>query len=328
LSNGVRELMVLHSTLDAAKSWQLDEIAGHEEAFQFADNLFLYAIDKQNLLEKGKTYLVTADEKTKTNARIKMARIQYDGNWDPEPAGWRRMSAILHNLAYKLEIFPLKLGEGKLGDGTGVGVRVAHLTGTTKVKLTPEQRKELKAFASGNGTLVVDCAGGSGEFAESIENELTEIFGSAAGDQLKQPLPAEDRVFNLNGGKIEDFGYRPFARKILGSLKGPQLKVITVNNRPAVYYSREDLSAGLVGEPMDGIIGYNPATATAIMRNLLLVGGFGDKATAEPAKAPAPPPVAEGQPPPQTTKPPPTTKPATTRPKGRQPKKPPATKPS
>ncbi|HSV16547.1 MAG TPA: DUF4159 domain-containing protein, partial [Tepidisphaeraceae bacterium] len=323
LSNGVREMMVVQPTADAARYWQADDPSGREEAFQFADNLFLYAVDKQNLLEKGKTYLVYDDERIKPQQRIKMGRLEYDGNWDPEPAGWRRMSALLHNMGDKLELFPIKLGSGKLGNGRGVGVRVAHLTGTTRFKLNLEQRKELKEFAEGGGTLIIDAAGGSGEFADSAESELAAIFGGDVPNQLKEPLPPADHVYDLPGNKIEDFGYRPFTRKIVGTLRGPQVKAIKVNDRPAVYYSREDLSAGLVGQPVDGIIGYTPTTATAIMRNLILQGGgVGDKpASTQPApeaaatqpgapKPPTPPkPKSPSRKPKSTTKP--TTKPAT-----------------
>ena len=41
----------------------------------------------------------------------------------------------------------------------------------------------------------------------------------------------------------------------------------------AVIFSREDLSAGLVGEPVDGITGYSPASATELMTNILLSEG-------------------------------------------------------
>jgi hypothetical protein len=37
-----------------------------------------------------------------------------------------------------------------------------------------------------------------------------------------------------------------------------------------VYFSREDLSAGLVGEPVDGIVGYDPNTATHLMAAMLM----------------------------------------------------------
>jgi hypothetical protein len=263
------------------------------------------------------------DERIKPQQRIKMARLEYEGNWDPEPAGWRRMSAVLHNIGDKLEIFPIKLGTGKLGNGRGVGVRVAHLTGTTRFKFTLEQRKEIKAFAEGGGTLIIDAAGGSGEFADSMESELATIFGGDVPNQLKEPLPPTDLVYNLPSYKIEEFGYRPFTRKIVGTLRGPQVKVIKVNDRPAVYYSREDLSAGLVGQPVDGIIGYSPTSATAIMRNLLLLGGgVGDKpASTQPAPEVATTQPAGAKPPTPKPKPPskkssksttkPTTKPKT-----------------
>ena len=64
----------------------------------------------------------------------------------------------------------VKLGEGKLAPG---GYKIAHLTGTGRLKLTEAQRAELKDFIKrGGGTLIVDAVGGNGEFAETVENEL------------------------------------------------------------------------------------------------------------------------------------------------------------
>ena len=50
----------------------------------------------------------------------------------------------------------------------------------------------------------------------------------------------------------------------------PHLQGIRVGDRTAVFFSPEDLSAGLVGNDGDGIVGYAPDTATALMRNVLL----------------------------------------------------------
>ncbi len=61
-----------------------------------------------------------------------------------------------------------------------------------------------------------------------------------------------------------------YARQRLGQLKGPQIRAIEEGDRAVLFYSREDLRAGMVGQSIDGIIGYSPATATAIMRNLVL----------------------------------------------------------
>ena len=80
-----------------------------------------------------------------------------------------------------------------------------------------------------------------------------------------------------------------------GKLNEPRLRGITQNGRVAVFYSREDLSAGLVGEPVDGIIGYTPATATAIMRNILLYAAAGGKAPPAAAKPSTKPTTAPGK---------------------------------
>jgi hypothetical protein len=83
--------------------------------------------------------------------------------------------------------------------------------------------------------------------------------------------------------KITEAGYRTFARRTLGGLRGPQVRGIEIDKRTAVFVSREDLSAGLVGQPVDGIHGYDPKTATALMANLLLYAA----AERKPATAPA-----------------------------------------
>ena len=36
-------------------------------------------------------------------------------------------------------------------------------------------------------------------------------------------------------------------------------------SRPAVYYSPEDVSVGLVGQPIDGVAGYAPADAAKVV---------------------------------------------------------------
>ena len=45
---------------------------------------------------------------------------------------------------------------------------------------------------------------------------------------------------------------------------------IRIDDRLAVIYSREDLSGGLVGQSVDGIVGYDPQSAAELMRRLIL----------------------------------------------------------
>jgi hypothetical protein len=86
---------------------------------------------------------------------------------------------------------------------------------------------------------------------------------------LKDPLPAKDPLFTVGFPKTE-IRYRHFARTILGSMKSPQIKTIKNGWRNGVYYSRYDLSAGLVGEPVDGIIGYEPDSCSEIMSGIII----------------------------------------------------------
>ena len=61
LSNGVRELMLLIPKDDVGKSWQTRADRTKAEHFELAANIFLYAVDKQNLRYKGETYVLNPD---------------------------------------------------------------------------------------------------------------------------------------------------------------------------------------------------------------------------------------------------------------------------
>jgi hypothetical protein len=154
LGNGVRELMVLMPDSDPARAWQTRTVIGREEAFELPADIWLYAVDRQNVRRRGESYLIHADPKIAATNTVKLARIQHAGNWDPEPGGWRRLSAVLHNSAkVDVQVEPLKLGNGLLP-----AFQFAHLTGTSSVMFDAAARAELKKFVDGGGTLIVDAA--------------------------------------------------------------------------------------------------------------------------------------------------------------------------
>jgi hypothetical protein len=335
-SNGVRELFLIIPDGDASKAWQTH--ATHSDLFPLGSDIIQYAMDRKGLNE-GTTlrhYVrdplavenIVPDSNIKATRSFSLARLSYEGNWDPEPAGWSRLAAILHN-QFKLDIKPqtVKLGDQALGAAppppivrspeelrkaalkrippddlmatngdqdklnglidresrkilaedaaappvAASGFRLAHLTGTSRFHLTDAQRLEIKNFISSGGTLVVDAAGGSAEFASAAEDELSKIFGDdAVKAALATPLPPSDPLYTMRSAPIDTISYRTFARAQLGMLKSPRVCGIVQDGRVVAYYSREDLSAGIVGEEIDGIYGYSPATATAIMRNIVL----------------------------------------------------------
>lgn len=268
LSNGVRELMLLLPSADAGRAWQQRADKSQEALFQLAGNLYLYATDQRTDRLKGQTHVVK-DLGVTPAKTVKLARLDVGGNWDPEPGGWRRLALVMKNeQKVALEVTPVKLGEGKLNRTTA---NVAHLTGTEAFQLNAAQREELERFVLSGGTLVVDAAGGSPAFADASEKELVAIFGEAAAKALKTPVAPDHELFTNSAAPIKRVGYRRrLAQQATGELKGPRLRAIPIEKRLGIIFSREDISTGLIGHAVDGVAGYDPASATALMRNIIL----------------------------------------------------------
>jgi hypothetical protein len=187
LSNGTRELMIISPNLDFARYWQNGNYSGRPEAYQLMSCITLYAVDRQNLKYKGGTHIVRADANAAAGRKIKLARVEYGGNWNPEPAGWARLANILKNQKQaELAIEPLKLGESKLDES----FQIAHLTGTTSFSISKEQLSELRRFIIKGGTILADAAGGNTEFAEAAIKELEPLVGGAKFELI----PAHDPI--------------------------------------------------------------------------------------------------------------------------------------
>ena len=273
LSNGVRELMVLVPQADLGGAWQVRHNSLLKaSAYRTGLDLAVYA--GRRFPTSGMLSTLRRDPDIRLVRPLKVARLLYPGNADPEPGGWERLATLMHNDFHTdLQLTGVQLGAGRLGAG---GYRVAHLTGTGTLTLTPADRGELAAFVRSGGTLVVDAAGGSREFAESAATELAATFPAAAavpagGGPPGATLAPGDPVYGVGGAAITSFAYRRYCRgRLSGKLNVPRVRGLSVDGRTAVFFSAEDLSAGLNGAGTDGILGYDPETATAIMRNLLL----------------------------------------------------------
>ena len=183
LSNGVRELMLLIPEADFSRAWQGRNDKTKAEIYQLAANIFLYSVDKKNLHVKGDTYLVNENPAIKPTRSVTLARLEVGDNWNPEPAGWPRMAAILHNE----DKVTLTVKTAKCDADSLKGVKIAHLTGTTTFKLNADQRTALKSFVEAGGTLIIDSAGGSSEFATAAEAEIQAIFGKAPRRRFHSP---------------------------------------------------------------------------------------------------------------------------------------------
>jgi hypothetical protein len=161
----------------------------------------------------------------------------------------------------ELQVRPIKLGAGKLS-----AFKIAHLTGVGRFKLSEAAKSELQKFIQDGGTLIVDSAGGNTEFAESAESMLHAVFA----DQELANLPQSHSIYSAGSVPFKDLSFRRFARSRVGNTHTPQIKGITIGSRTAVFYSAYDISAGIVGMPIDGIVGYEPPSATSLMEQMIL----------------------------------------------------------
>lgn len=313
LSNGVRELMLLLPEQDPGRSWQINKPKAEPSHFEVAANILFYASDRLALRYKLDPFLPRRNEsadQSPAGRTIRLARLQYDGNWDPEPGGWQRQSVEIQNrYGARLTVSPIPLGKGVLlRQGVGsLHFPIAHLTGTGTPKFSEAQVGELKKFVEAGGTLLVDAAGGDTAFGQAFENELVpkitadpvkfvaaedRLFAapstaaageSAAGDAasvvplpvpvaVDVPAPAPPAASTSPGGAPFKVEYRRSerTRKRVGNLRELRIKGVQVNGRWAILFSNLDLSAGLVGQNIDGIVGYAPETAATIVRRILI----------------------------------------------------------
>lgn len=310
LGNGVRELIVLLPTGDAARAWHANDTA-RLPVFQLIANLHLYTTDKLFARTRGETYLLGRTGSPPTR-RLAVARLRYDGNWDPEPAGWERLDVHLSN-THRLGLDVASVEVVALRPPTEGGPRLAHLTGTHAVAFPGEVWETLKRFVDGGGVLLIDAAGGRDEFGASLEDPLVEAFGDgmrdilplehplyATGGRSGQPVPwpavalpvghrGESEAARAGEPTPGRLLYRDFARTRLSAAEArqPRLRgrVDVGPGKGAVLFSREDLSAGLVGQPVDGIFGYAPEVALHMLTRVAL---WADGQRPSPAQSPTP----------------------------------------
>jgi hypothetical protein len=260
LSNGARPLMILIPSDDFSRAMQRRD-ATKREVFEFFANLFLFTSGNKPRY-KGQTHVVRPDPQITAHVTTTIARLKYAGNWNPEPGGWSRLGAVMHNRD-QMDLDPKVV---ELGVDSLEGITIAHLTGTNEFRFDDKQKKALGDFVRGGGLLIVDACGGAGEFDVAASRELADIFP----DQATQLLPLKPDSPVLAIGDLPPIKFREFALTRLGAAAASwRLRGIQINGKLGVVYSPDDLSVGLVGMPIDGIVGYEAGVSTELVRHLI-----------------------------------------------------------
>lgn len=265
LSNGAREMMILLPESDPGRTWQRRAFKTKPELTQVMANIFNYVADRENLTERGQAPISTAGASIKAERKLTVARIKYSGNWNPEPAAWTRMKSLLHNSdKIDIDVKIIEVAKSSL-DGAGL----AYLTGATSFQLALDEQAALKKYVQSGGVLVVEATGGNGEFVNSARTALSEMFPDKA-QELEVPLPPTHPLYVVGAGPLNEFNWRRYTMNKLNYSLKPRVSGFEINGKLAVIFSGEDLSTGLVGQEVDGVIGYDPKTATAIVRRIVL----------------------------------------------------------
>jgi len=263
ISNGVRPL-VIHTDADLSRSWQLQLRRTGSAAFHAASNVLMYVTDKGELRNRGVSHWPRRRQGGEAGRAVRLARLKYDGNWDPEPLAYERLARLMAREAKgNLQVVsPVAVERLERG-----AADVATLTGTDHFTLGAGAAAALKAYVDGGGTLVIDAAGGSRAFGESALALLYGMFGRTAVRRLSASAP----VYNLPGMEIRRVSYRRRARLERALRTEPNLRGVMIDGRLAVIFSAEDLTSGLLGCPSYNCVGYEPQSCFDLMRNAVLL---------------------------------------------------------
>lgn len=260
LSNGVR-LLAIHSPRELSLDLQLGYKPARRPQYELATNLSFMASDKGQLPPRGTSHWPAAS-KFAPAATVRVTRVKFAGNWDPEPLAWRRLAILLGN-RYHLNL--RVEGPVDLADLDAAKHPIAVMTGEGTFQLTDAQIASLKKFFQDGGTLIVDAAGGSRDFDRAVYQQILELPQNAS----YSPLPREHQIYRWPEDAKKVSYRRGFAMTLGDRKHKPRLRGVYSDGRLAIVYSRDDLTAGLVGYQFHGIRGYAPDSAVALMTNII-----------------------------------------------------------
>ena len=262
LHNGVRHLIV-HFNGDPGRVWQTHSHRV-EGPWRVMGNIFQYAIEKSKPRNRLEAHYVKAT--TKPSSRVHIGRAKYDGNWNPEPLAWPLASVRAANDGKP----GFALHRIDLADIAGADLSMVHVAGTESTEFTDAEIDAVRKYVNDDGgVMFFEAAGGDAAFTESVTNMLLKAFPEG---RLRM-IDSTSRVLTgagIGGYDSARVNYRVFYKQRLGASTRPGLLAITINGEPRVFVSPEDLSTGMIGQPVWGIFGYDAKSAVHLATNIAL----------------------------------------------------------
>ncbi len=190
--------------------------------------------------------------------RVTIVRARYaqrDDHGIVEPQAWPVFADYFFNRT-GVELSTRDVDLSSIGR---VGLPLVHLAGVEPVKLSKSEHDAIKKYTDNGGTLLVESVGGHGEFAASIELQLTQ--------SLAIPLV----TLNHNSPPLKGVAirHRRYVIEKNNNTPARRMSAFMIGNRPAVIVCRHDLSLGLLGVRHWGVAGYQRQTARELIAALV-----------------------------------------------------------
>lgn len=264
-TNGNR-LILFHSPSDLAGRWLRRVPPSAQQNLETGLNLFIYSAGKGLARNRIDTPLVP-DPVDPPVGSMTLARLKYEGNWDPEPAAWLRLARDFEN-STRIQVKIWAMNPAQLP--SPLDVPVATLTVTGSLEMTGDQKTSLKRWLESGGVLVVDGCGGSKKSGEGVSGFLASLLGErplggAAGNNSAMLTGSGYGVFGQDVTKVVPTDYTIDVRG--GRLAAPR---ITRVGKGMIISTELDMTTALLDTGVWGVTGYSADWVRGFLHNLLL----------------------------------------------------------
>ncbi|HEX4054238.1 MAG TPA: DUF4159 domain-containing protein [Tepidisphaeraceae bacterium] len=262
ITNGSRILM-MHWPTDLTHYWQLREERIGRSAFELGVNLALYAAGKSELKNRLDSDSIAAPSGPPA-ASIQLARLRYDGNWDPEPAAWPRAARWFRQQTdYDIHLEPTALE-----NLAALNPPIAHMTGTGKLNPTADQLKSVKEYVENGGVLLIEPCGTPDAFLRSVHDDfLLHMFPALR----VEPISDSNPMLTPSGNGMIDVSH-PDVRQFVRSYTDitDMRPMMATEGQGHIIILPLDMTSGLLGADAWGIAGYQSEYALELMKNIVL----------------------------------------------------------
>jgi hypothetical protein len=272
MTDAAGRLVWVHSPTDLAVSWQQRAMVTKREAFELGVNLFAFAAGKSDLRHRLEPRAIPAPAAAPA-ATVSLARLNVGGLWDPWPGAFGRFGRYLYGET-SLGLTTVDTAPAKLTDAGAP--RLAHVYLPPGATLSGEDAAALRQFVTSGGTLIVESPGATNPGAvrprttvtgDHLGSALAGVFPNARFDPVTENHPVVGAP-RQGMEKSWPLKVRPYVTKRVGD-EIPPVRVAEVGGGRVVHLPL-DVSNGLLGCAEWGVMGYEPGTAQALMKNVLL----------------------------------------------------------